>query len=146
MKSARLGILCLGFLLPILAGCGSSGTPTFSVSCITHRGPSGRIRADVTVTNSTSSTADAILFGPVFFYLTQVTPVVLRPTRVTLERSQGKTSYFAFTLPGVRPNKPSRLVLRFLPPPAAQPIAVTNVRVIQSSDSNVLQNPNCLIP
>lgn len=146
MKSTRLGILCLGFLLPMLAGCGSSSTPVFSVSCTTHRGPSGRIRADVTVTNSTSTTANAILFGPVFLYLTHFSPFILRPTRVTLERSHGQTSYFAFIVPGVEPNKPSHLVLRFLPPPLAKSIAVTKVRVIHASDPNVLHNPNCLIP
>jgi hypothetical protein len=144
VKSVRIGLVCLGALFPLVAGCGSS-TPAFSVSCTIRQLSAGRVRAAVTITNNTSTTGRALLFGPVLGNLRQFTPVILTPTRVLVEGSHGQTSYIAFTVPHVRPNHPSHLVLQMVPPTSPESLAVTNLRTLQAGDSDPLNNPDCVI-
>jgi hypothetical protein len=103
------------------------------------------VRANVTVKNQTSSAGNAIIFSPVLFYLQRFSPVVLQPTHVVVEGQHGQTSYIAFLVPNVRPNKPTHVLLTFLPPPHPRSLAVTATRVIQASDANPLDNPDCVI-
>lgn len=130
----------------MLAGCGSSASPPFAVSCTVRHLPGALIRATATITNSTTTTGNAIIYGPVLFYLHQFSPVVLQPARVTVRDKSGRsTAYLAFAVPHVRPGKPTHLVLTFLHPPRPGSIAVTATRAVRNSGSNAVDNPACVI-
>jgi hypothetical protein len=110
-----------------------------------HHLATGRIRANVTVTNQTSTAGNAIIFSPVLVRLRRFYPVVLLPTHVVVDGQHGQTSYIAFLVPHVRPKTPAHVFLTFLPPRRPQSLAVTATRVIQAGDSSPLDNPDCVI-
>lgn len=103
------------------------------------------MQARVTVKNATSTAGNALIYGPVLANLRRFYPVVLLPTHVVVEGQQGKTSYIAFVVPHVRPNRPAHVLLNFLRPAQAQSLAVTATQTVQASDSNPLDNPDCVI-
>ncbi|GAC1442712.1 MAG: hypothetical protein NVSMB52_00180 [Chloroflexota bacterium] len=129
----------------MLAGCGSSNNPPFSLSCTTHTLRDGAIRAQVTITNSTSNSSNAIIYGPVFTLLRHFYPSTLALTQVQVEGAHGQTPYIAFLVPHVSPTVASHVILRFAPPPHPQSVLVTNNHAVQASDANALTNPNCTI-
>jgi hypothetical protein len=145
VKGIRLGLVSACLCLPLLSGCGSGSSPPFALSCTTHHLRGGKIRASVTIKNTTSATARAFIFSPALYYLQSFRPAVLDPTRVVIDGQQGQTSYIAFIVPRVRPNRPSHLLLTFSPPPPPRWLAVTNARVVQASDSSPPDNPDCVI-
>jgi hypothetical protein len=145
VKRVRWALIGIGVVLPLLAGCGSSSSPPFAVSCTVHRLPGGMLRASVKVTNSTARAGNAILYGPVFVNLRRFSPPILRPIMVRVKHSQGQTTYPGFILPRVQPKKPTHLFMRFRSPPRPQPIVTTNVSIVDAGDSDPLSNPDCLI-
>ena len=145
MNSTRFALLLVGTCLPLLAGCGSGSSPPFSASCVTHRLPGGAIRANVKVTNGTSNAVTAYLYGPVFTFLRHFYPPTLLPSQVQVVGAHSTTSYIAFAVPNVSPKQPAQVILRFVPPPHAEDIAVTNTRMVQDSDGTALQNKDCVI-
>jgi hypothetical protein len=141
----RRGLVLAFVCLPLFAGCGSGSSPPFAVSCTVRHLATGRVRANVTITNQTSAAGNAIIFSPVLINLRRFYPVVLLPTRVVVDQQHGQTSYIAFVVPHVRPKAPSHVLLTFQPPRRAQSLAVTATRVIQAGDSSPLDNPDCVI-
>lgn len=115
------------------------------MSCVTHPLPSGAIRANVKVTNSTSKAATAYLYGPIMTFLRHFYPPTMKVTSIQVEGAHGQTSYIGFALPPVSPDHPTNVILRFVPPPHAESIAVANVRAVQDSDGSALQNKDCVI-
>lgn len=143
-----LGVVATFLVLVLpLAGCGSSApAPPFSVSCTTHRLPGGTIRAAVTVTNSTSATAGAIIYGPALYFLQQIHPL-LNPQQVVIKLPNHAQSiaYFGYTVPRVSPNKPMHVTLVFRNPPNPKSVAISTAATVQAQDLTVAENPDCTI-
>jgi len=107
--------------------------------------PWGALQAAVTVTNSTSTPGQAIVYGPALSLLRYVHPV-LNPTQVLIQLSHGPAAtYFGYVVPNVQPNHPAHVLMRFNPPRSGQPLNVTTSRTIQADDLHVLDNPDCTI-
>lgn len=145
VKRLRLGLLCLGVLLPVLSACGSSDPPPFSLACTIHRLPSGNIRAAVTVTNSTSTAATATIYGPAFSSIRHFYPVTMASIYATVKSTGRPVSYPGFAVRRVRPDHPAHLLLRFAPPARPAPIAVSASRVIKTDGSDPFDNSSCII-
>lgn len=146
MKRIGLLLACIGALLPVLAGCGSGSSPPFSLSCKLHRLPGGFVRANVTVTNSTGAVRNAVIYGPPFDRIRHIyPPQILRPTAVAVHLPQQVATYAGLLVLHVKPNSPAHLILRFLPPPRPQSIAVADTRTVQADDLHVLDNPDCVV-
>ena len=145
MSGIREGLVLACVFLPFLSGCGSGSSPPFALSCTLRPISPGRVQANVAVKNATSTAGSAIIYGPVLANLRRFYPVVLLPTRVVVDGHGGQTSYIAFVVPHVRPNKPAHVLLNFLRPARPRSLAVTATRVIQGGDSSPLDNPDCVI-
>lgn len=136
----------LGVMLALLAGCGSSAPPPFSLSCSTRRLPSGFIRAVVQVRNSTGHTAPAYVYGPHFDNVRHIFPVsLLTPTHVVVTVSNQQRTYFGFLVGGVPHQKPAVLILRFIPPANPVSILVADRAAVHASSWDVLKNPQCVL-
>ena len=142
MSYFRFALLgCLGGLAVGLAGCGSSDSAApYTVSCRTHRLPTGRIRAAVTVNNSMAVAGSPILYGPALQWVRHAYPLLLPvPVRA------GAVSYIGLRVPRIHPGKALHLLLRFAPPPSPQALAVTDSSVIAASNTNPLSTAGCTI-
>lgn len=130
-------------MLPAVAGCGSDSSPPFTLTCSTHKLPSGFVRENVTITNTTGSVETAILYGQILDRLRRIyPPLLLHPNYVTVRISHSRSTYSGIAV-RVAPDKPAYLILRLEPPLPARSILVTNKRTIHASDSSVLNNPDC---
>lgn len=138
--------MCLGALIPALAGCGSTPPPPFSLSCTTRVLASDQIRAAVDVINNTKTTGTAIIYGPIFANIQHIFPHDLAPTHVIVGNSTERGDYVAFEVQRVRAGKPSRLILRFLRPAHSESIAVTKSTNVRVNGSIEPSNPRCAIP
>jgi len=134
-------VCCLGGLALGLAGCGSSDSaPPYTVSCRAHRLPSGRIRVAVTVNNTTAVAGSPILYGPALQWVRHTYPLLLPiPVRAAA------VSYIGLRVPRIHPGKALHLLLRFVPPPSPQALAVTDTSVIAAANTNPLSTAGCTI-
>ena len=146
MKSARLALGCVGVIVPVLAGCGSSTSPPFTLACTTHKLPTGFIRANVTVTNTTDKAGKVFVYGPALASVSHVYPAFpLSPTTVVVRVSHTQQTYIGFVIPRIAPKKAAYLILRLTPTRRAQSILVGSSRVIRAPDWSILNNPDCRI-
>jgi hypothetical protein len=145
VKPGRLALVLIGPLLPLLAGCGSSSSPPYAVSCTARPFLAHRVLATVKVTNNSSQAGNPILYGPVFSNLTLVLPPVLKPVMVHVALSSGQTTYPGFVVPKLAASHSTQLIMRFTPPSQPEPIVVTDTASVQATGSDALSNPDCMV-
>lgn len=145
VKHLWRGLLAGVALLPFLSGCGSGDSPPFSLSCTVQPLPTGQLRAAVTVTNNTSSAANAMIYGPVMTQVRHFYPFTLQASQVVVEQTHGQNTFDGFVVPRVLPNTPSHLLLRFDRPLHPGSIAVATTRTVDGTNGNPLDNPDCVI-
>ncbi|MBV9282372.1 MAG: hypothetical protein JOZ41_20005 [Chloroflexi bacterium] len=144
MKSIA-ALLGIGLILTALAGCGSGGSDALlKLACSSRKLPSGAIRVQVTVTNTTDRAKRAIIYGPAIGDVSHIYPV-LTPTHVTVLVGKGSATYDAFIISQIPAQKSAYLLLRFAPPMPAQSILVSERFTVRASDWSVLDNPDCRI-
>lgn len=141
----RLALIGLGALLPVLAGCGSGASPPFTVACKTHHLRPGVLRVAVTVTNTTSKTGNATVYGPIFAHIQRVYPSTMIPQYVTVQHAHGSASYSGFLVSHIRPTHPRHVFFRFSAPHRPEHIVATNVLTVPDTGTDPLNNPDCVI-
>jgi hypothetical protein len=98
----------------------------------------------VTVTDRSSGSGRAFIYGPALAGVTHVYPL-LQPSTVAVQVGQARRTYVAFVLPHIAKGKSARLILRFAPPRGRQSIVATDSRIVKASDWNIVSNADCTI-
>ncbi len=77
-------------------------------------------------------------------WLRHIYPVLQQVEVLVDAHGQGVT-YTGYRLPPIGPKKTIRLLMRFSPPPSAQPLLVTGDRRVHVANLAAIANPKCRI-
>lgn len=98
----------------------------------------------MTVSNRSSTSGQAYLYGPALAGVTHVYPP-LQPTTIGVRAASSSRTYIGFVLPRIALNKSVRLILRLVSPQGPQSIVATDRRVVHASARSIVDNPDCTI-